>query len=181
MKSIHWQEEKVYPLNHALWQTTYTPKTYGQLVYQEDKVYVHMFVEEKNPKAIYTQMNEPVYKDSCMECFMNVNPKQSAYMNFEVNANGAMLVGFGQNRKERLSITPSFKPIPYQNDKGWGFILEIPSEFLKFYFGEIASTWKVNFYKCGDDCKDVHFLSWNYIDLETPNYHCPEYFGEISF
>lgn len=38
-----------------------------------------------------------------------------------------------------------------------------------------------NFYKCGDKLQTPHFLSWNPINLEKPNFHCPEFFGTLNF
>ena len=35
--------------------------------------------------------------------------------------------------------------------------------------------------KCGDDTAVPHFLSWNPIGAPRPNFHTPEYFGEIHF
>ncbi|MBQ1777386.1 MAG: hypothetical protein IIZ93_04430 [Acidaminococcaceae bacterium] len=26
-----------------------------------------------------------------------------------------------------------------------------------------------------------HYLSWSMIDLDYPNFHCPEYFGRMQF
>ena len=40
---------------------------------------------------------------------------------------------------------------------------------------------KGNFYKCGDKTAHKHYLSWSPIDLDSPNCHCPEYFGVIRF
>ena len=90
--NINWDNEVKYELKHLLWGTTYNPYAYCQLVYKKgDALYIHMFVEEKNPKAIYTKPNEPVYKDSCLECFLMLNDSGN-YLNIEVNANGVMLM-----------------------------------------------------------------------------------------
>ncbi len=42
----------------------------------------------------------PVYKDSCLEAFLNFAPEdlEKGYLNFEVNANSALLNGFGPGR-----------------------------------------------------------------------------------
>jgi hypothetical protein len=37
----------------------------------------------------------------------------------------------------------------------------------------------VNLYKCGDKCDTPHFLSWSPIGLPQPDFHCPDFFGEI--
>lgn len=38
---------------------------------------------------------------------------------------------------------------------------------------------RANFYKCADKTKKPHFVSWQPINLPSPNFHCPEFFGEI--
>jgi hypothetical protein len=38
-----------------------------------------------------------------------------------------------------------------------------------------------NFYKCGDALESPHYLCWNHIKTEQPDYHRPEYFGELLF
>ena len=40
---------------------------------------------------------------------------------------------------------------------------------------------RANFYKCGDELDKPHYLSWNPINLEKPNFHCPEFFGTLFF
>ena len=40
---------------------------------------------------------------------------------------------------------------------------------------------KANFYKCGDKLQTPHFLSWNRIDLPSPNFHRPDFFGTLEF
>jgi hypothetical protein len=40
---------------------------------------------------------------------------------------------------------------------------------------------RANFYKCGDKTKRAHFLSWNPIDIAKPDFHRPDFFGEITF
>ena len=138
-----------------------------------------MFVYEKNPRAIYKHPNEPVYKDSCLECFFNMNPKQNSYLNIEVNANGVVLMGFGPERYKRKAIVPSFKPVAYKNEEGWGFVLKIPEDFLIDLFKEIEDQWKANFFKCGDDCEYEHYLSWSPIHYPELNFHRVDCFGDL--
>jgi hypothetical protein len=38
-----------------------------------------------------------------------------------------------------------------------------------------------NFYKCADETISPHYLSWNPIDAPAPDFHRPEFFGEIHF
>ena len=36
-----------------------------------------------------------------------------------------------------------------------------------------------NFYKCGNLTTNKHYLAWNHVDSETPNFHVPESFGTL--
>ena len=40
-------------------------------------------------------------------------------------------------------------------------------------------TLRGNFYKCGDLTMEPHYLSWSPIAFERPNFHLPEFFGEL--
>ena len=42
-------------------------------------------------------------------------------------------------------------------------------------------TLRANFYKCGDDTAMPHYLSWNRIEIEKPDFHRPDWFGEVYF
>ena len=36
-----------------------------------------------------------------------------------------------------------------------------------------------NFYKCGDKTAHPHFVSWNPVGTPSPDFHRPEFFGEL--
>ena len=38
---------------------------------------------------------------------------------------------------------------------------------------------RANFYKCGDKTAHPHYLSWSPIDTPKPDFHRPEFFGEL--
>jgi hypothetical protein len=44
-----------------------------------------------------------------------------------------------------------------------------------------GKTCRANFYKCGDDLPEPHFLSWNNIIADKPDFHLPQYFGTLTF
>jgi hypothetical protein len=48
-------------------------------------------------EGVYTQPNEPVYKDSCVEFFVS-SPETKDYYNFEFNAIGNILAAVGPSR-----------------------------------------------------------------------------------
>ena len=75
---------------------------------------------------------------------------------------------------------------PFEERMGdckWSLTLVIPTTAL--FRDEIHSLdgrdMRANFYKCGDKLTTPHFLSWNKIDLPSPCFHCPPFFGQIHF
>jgi hypothetical protein len=40
---------------------------------------------------------------------------------------------------------------------------------------------QANFYKCGDNMPQKHYLSWHPIEIEKPNFHRPDHFGTLYF
>ena len=56
-------------------------------------------------------------------------------------------------------------------------------EVLDKLFGKVdyvsGYTFKGNFYKCGDETDYPHFGMWNPVGTEKPDFHRPEYFGEL--
>jgi hypothetical protein len=144
-------------------------------------------------QAKYRNINDPVYKDSCVEFFIAFNGEQQ-YYNLEFNCLGTCLAGFGQNQHDRKLLpkqqVSKIKPwaslkvnnrVPQQIS--WQLTLVIPVEIfsehqLTDFTGEQV---KVNFFKCGDELPDPHYLSWSNINYPEPNFHLPEFFGDMKF
>ena len=59
----------------------------------------------------------------------------------------------------------------------WWMVEVIPFSLLGLK--SAPKSLRCNFYKCGDKCDRPHFLSWSPIDKPEPNFHCPEFFGEV--
>ena len=152
-------------------------------------------VNENHLRAKYTEPNQPVYEDSCVEFF--VNPGQgAAYYNFEFNAIGTTLVQRGKSRADRRflpehavgSITTESslgkEAIELTEKPGpWTLAIFIPFRI----FDEIedkplpGDTMTGNFYKCGDGLPEPHYLSWKRVENSQPDFHRPEYFGILEF
>ena len=70
-----------------------------------------------------------------------------------------------------------------EGETSWSMIEVIPASAL---FNHKIEEWsglnfRANFYKCGDNLPNPHFLSWNKIDFPRPNFHLLEFFGEVVF
>lgn len=170
----------------------YKPTVSFAIGHTNDYIAIKYSVQEKVVKGACYTPNAPVYTDSCVEFF--IAPENSnGYYNLEFNCIGTCLAGFGEGRSNRTPVPASLiKTIRYQavlqNDTeadvvNWILTLLIPVQV--FCFDPVNSLSGIratgNFYKCGDDLPDPHFLSWMPIQTPEPNFHCPEFFGSLYF
>jgi len=170
------------------------PEVSVEVKNDHEYLYLHYFVKGEQLRAVTTEDQGPVWEDSCVEFFCQVQGEKH-YMNFECNCIGAMV---GSRRLERdEDVQPlskeemamierkcSFPREAFEEKDGvfeWDVELAIP---LKLIFREKEPVFpqklKANFYKCADKTKKPHYVSWQPIDLPTPNFHCPEFFKEIT-
>ena len=158
-----------------------------------ENLYLHYFVKGEQLRAVTTEDQGPVWEDSCVEFFCQVLG-DNHYMNFETNCIGAMVASRRLSRSEDVKPLPpeemalitrrcSFprQPIPEQDGMHeWEVELQIP---LKLIFRDREPVFpqklRANFYKCGDKTKKPHFVSWSPISLPSPDFHRPEFFGEL--
>ncbi len=182
-------------IDNLLWSDNgYKPDVRFRMAHTSDGILLKYKVKERSIKAEYRQINDPVYKDSCVEMFIAFDDDKN-YYNLEFNPLGTALVGFGSGKKDRTSVSNglierigSHQLIKMPNDAAgapaeWELTLNIP--FSVFEHHHITSldqrTCQVNFYKCGDDLPEPHFLSWNNVKYPHPNFHLPEFFGRVKF
>ncbi len=183
INTINWAE---YP---------YLPDVNFRIAHTENEIILKYYVTEKNPKAVETKTNGDVYKDSCVEFFLSPNAN-GFYYNFEFNCIGTVHLAYGNGRHNRQFIDQKLvkniitksslgnKPLDLKNyNSEWTILIIIPksvmaNDELVDYSGVNA---KSNLYKCGDETDEMHFVSWNAIGTETPDYHQYQYFGNLSF
>ncbi len=171
----------------------YKPLVEVKIAYTMDSILLEFAVKEKHVKAEYRNTNDPVYKDSCVEFFLSFDG--SKYYNLEFNCLGTGLIGYGDAVKDKRRPLPkstvekvrTYSTIHAKSredgDTAWHLLLDIP--FVIFYDHAIdtlvGTTCTGNFYKCGDELPDPHFVSWNRVDHPFPNFHLPQFFGELQF
>lgn len=205
---------------------SYKPKTKAKVFYTDTHFHICFKSCENKIKITYFNMDEDVYKDSCVEFFVKPNPNNDdRYLNFEMNAIGTLLLGLGVDRhdRERIKLDNPFKVFgistsvtkdtvdtynnqPSKNNissknydetlsnsrnnavqsccsKFWAVQYSIPFTFIEKYFGklDIKSGYRLegNFYKCGDETKYPHYGCWNPIKISSPDFHRPEFFGDL--
>lgn len=180
-------------IDQVSWNTfPYKPEAFFKIAYTHEAILLHYEVKEKYLRINSFQSNDPVYEDSCVEFFISF--KDGLYYNFEFNAIGVGLIGYGTSEKssrERLSNSviervKSFSEIATNVERegvNWKLSLYIPFEVFDRDHIESLKGIKAtaNFYKCGDLLPEPHFVSWKPIQAPEPNFHLPDFFGEIEF
>ena len=174
-------------LNHILWEPDCGIRAGGQIRHDGENLYVTLWAEEEQIRAEYTTPPSPVHEDSCLEFFFMPEGKED-YLNFEINPNGCLHVGFGPDRHSRKQILPEdpktlFRIRTERTGKGWQAEYRIPGTFLREYYPDFrfSGILKANVYKCGDKTVHPHYLAWNPVASAVPDYHRPECFGEMVF
>jgi hypothetical protein len=170
----------------------YKPKVSFAVGYSSDYLLVKFYVAEQYLQAVYNNINDPVHKDSCVEIFIAFDNDES-YYNLEFNSVGTCFAGYGRNRDDRKNLPINIiQQIKHQTlvknrdfNEGicWELTLMIPNEV--FCYHKIISlkerTCRVNLYKCGDDLPEPHFLTWNEVYSDEPDFHLPQFFGNMQF
>ena len=185
--NIDWNTIPVMPIDKVLWTKDFGIRAQGQLCYDDDYLYIHQSAAEQDIRAVNTEPLSPVYEDSCLEFFFMLDGN-SNYFNFEINPNGCLCIQFGPEKTDRIDIVrnDSAEYFDIHTDRtkdGWEVFYRIPLEFIRFFYPDyrFKGNLLANMYKCGNKTMNKHYLSWTDIDLNEPNFHCPEYFGKIVF
>ena len=174
----------------------YKPKVTIKVFHTKKNIYLNFNVFEKKTTIKYTEFGGDIWKDSCVEFFINPFPHLSKeYFNIEINAMGVPLIGvrkygekpyyFKEEEVKDWEIIPSIKEAingEHGNDF-WSLHLKIPKTFFENHYEEKSDIKNgiANFYKCGDETEFEHYGAWNRIENPKPNFHLPHYFGELNF
>ncbi|MCH4148799.1 MAG: carbohydrate-binding family 9-like protein [Prevotella sp.] len=186
-----------HPVDEVNWASEYPykPKMEFAIAHTDHALLIHYRVEEDSVASVAGHDNGKVWEDSCCE-FFSIPADDGIYYNMECNCTGTLLVAAGPEREGRTHAPQavlqavkrwsSLGDEPFSERIGavkWQMALVIP--LSTYFLHDIQSlngqTIRANFYKCGDKLQRPHFLSWNPIAIEKPDFHRPDYFGELSF
>ena len=173
---------------------SYKPEVNFNIAYNVTDLYLKFYVMEESIRAVNSDINDNVWEDSCVELFIAPS-SEDVYYNFEFNCIGTCLVQKGTTRNNRsyfdVEVIKSIKAFSsigkdtFEEKKGdfsWELTIKIPlASFIDDIKDLKGSKMKANFYKCGDKLADPHFLTWNRIEIKEPDFHRPDFFGDIYF
>lgn len=196
--AVPWDAITPLAVGHYLWlDNGYRPGVEARLCWTPRFLYVRFRVEEKRVLVRFMKFQDPVYKDSCVEFFVDAFPElRRGYVNFETNAMGTLLAAFGPDRSHRTPLWPedladyeaaASVRHPVEGEHGadsWTLEYRLPiGLFRKLYGEEIVAGHRAaaNFYKCGDETEVPHYGAWSPVGTPSPDFHQPKFFGELVF
>ena len=178
-----------YEIGRLVGGTTYPEKFPTlRMNYDETGFNVLFTVYEKEPYRKRVGHHAPVHLDSCAELFLNFHPQTSdRYINFEVNANGAMDASFRRDRYDTADLKTEeidgFGIRVSLHDTFWTVQYKIGFDFIKKYYPafDIAEkpVMKGNVYKCGEETDPEHYISFYEVPVTPPDFHTPQFFGDF--
>jgi hypothetical protein len=182
--------------------SAHRPQTFCKLLYTQKRIYGIFRVEDQFIRCIHAGFQADVYKDSCVEFF--VQPKEGGgYFNFEFNCGGALCASYVTDPARVAGRVKEFLPLTVDDERQilryaslptivdpeietklvWYLEFSIPIALLEKYTGQLGQIkgqrWRANFYKCGDETSHPHWASW--APLAARNFHAPACFGSICF
>lgn len=183
-----WESIPPLSVSEVLWLPDAGISMTQAVCYDDESIFVHQLAAEKNIRAELFGTDCQVCEDSCMEFFFSPCPDDGRYFNLEVNPNGAFFLGLGHGREDLKRLYPEASVFSIRTSRspdGWETFYRIPLSFIREFYPDYAFTSglriRANCYKCGDLTETPHYLSWNGVSCETPDFHRPEDFGEMIF
>jgi hypothetical protein len=189
----HGQGELINTLNWGAFK--YKPEVLFNIAYSDSEIFLKFYVKEEYVKAEKTETNQMVCEDSCVEFF--VSPSDDGiYYNIEFNPIGTCLLGTGTCRKDstrapvsvidRIRRKGSLGATPFKERSGelfWTITVAVPYEvFFRHGVKTLSGkSFRANFYKCGDNLTYPHYVTWNPVGTDNPDFHQPEFFGQLKF
>jgi len=191
------EQAKLHSIDLINWQAfSYKPSVSFRIAHANNQIWLKYYITEDNILAQVDTINGGVSGDSCVEFFFDPRGDGN-YYNFEFSCIGMPHLAYGPERgerqfmdeeqiKEQLAITSSLGNEPFAERTGgytWEMTMVIPASILVEDVGIQLKglNTRANFYKCGDRTSEPHYLSWNAVGTETPDFHRPEYFGTLVF
>lgn len=170
----------------------YQPLTAFSAAHNGEKIFIDFFTRCNFLRAENYLPQSPVSQDSCVEFFVAPH-LDGEYWNFEFNCIGTINSSHRRERPaptrlsadelSRISVYPSCGTKPFRELEGlfsWNLLVEIPLDLIGVKYEGKPIDMRGNFYKCASATSMPHYLSWNPIATDKPDFHRPEFFGTLK-
>ena len=196
-----WNGLQAGEIAHFPWQVPdFKPVTHMKMAYDDENIYVIFQVQDRYVRAILTKVNDQVSQDACVEFFFAPDTASTMqYFNIEINCIGIPLMYYIRKpmsdltkltEKDILKIQIASTldgPIDPEiiDPITWVIEYKIPLGMIEDY-GKVSRpkpnvTWKANFYKVATNNSNKHYATWSLVTSDRPNFHLPQFFGELRF
>ncbi len=196
-----WRDVHPLLIDRYVWDSSgHRPVTQVKLQYTADYLYVIFRVRDRYVRSIHTGYCDLVCQDACVEMFFNPAPEAGPfYFNIESNCGGVLFFNYQTGRGENvvqvseedaklLNVAATLPAVVDPEIEGpltWVVEYRAPFAMLEKY-GPVTRpapgvVWRANFYKCAEINSHPHYGSWSPIGLPRPDFHCPEFFGTLTF
>lgn len=180
-----WSDVEALAIDENLWLPPTDISARAQIAHTPNALRVLMTARERAVRAVERgQLGHP-WEDSCLELFLSPVAGDLRYINIEFNPNACLRLGLGDGhfRTQLLPEQDWLEPRAFATDDGWGIEYRVPYAFLRTLFPGFdpgpGTILRANCFKCGDRTERPHFLAWNPVTSDTPNFHRPRDFGEM--
>ena len=176
------------------------PGVQVKLAYDVEVLSVIFRVADRYVCARKKAYQDRVCEDSCVEFFFTPGEERSqGYFNLELNCGGTAYfhhqrgrgsndIGVDREDFEQIEIAHSMPKIidpEIVAETPWVVEYRLPFRLLENYaplvYPATGVVWLANFYKCADESSHPHWLTWSQVDLPTPEFHQPAFFGRLVF
>ena len=157
-------------------------QTSCRMVYDNRNLYLQVICQEPNPASIKTACkvhDGSVWKDDCVEIFLDPSRSHKKYFQFVSNALGVMAEGYraGAGKKFVKEWDGAWKVTASVLKDSWVCEVEIPFDSLNVSTPKAGEIWGSNI------CRERH--SGNVFELSSwslaKNFHNPRKFGRLVF
>jgi hypothetical protein len=201
--SPEWHDANILTVSNFLPESSdHRPRVEVKLLYDEHSIRIFFKVTDKYVRATHTGYMAEVWKDSCVEWFVQPKPDKS-YFNFEVSCGGNLYASYVENPRETDKKLRKATHLPLETCQAigifhsmpttvepeiadpveWFIGLNIPVKTFEPFIGPVGNLrgqeWRANFYKCGDETSHPHWAAWS--PVSELNFHRPQEFGTIRF
>lgn len=172
----------------------FKPKAEAKMTYDDDYIYVIYRVKDRYVKSITEKINGPVWKDSAVEFFFSPEADNPInYFNLEINCGGTPLLHHKKNRPtvediKKIQIKASLPRVvdpEITEPVTWTMSFKIPLSMLEKYTNVVRPkpgvSWRANFYKIAEISSNPHYITWNEVKNDKPQFHLPQFFGILKF
>lgn len=173
-------------------ETGYCPAAAFRAVWTPAGLAVRWEVTERVLQVTRQGLHPRVCDDSAVEFFLMPAPERDGrYINLECNPLCAMYVGAGTGRADNVLLKdepleqfcPWSQVVPAAGGLRWVQRMFVPFAFLRRHSAletpASGTRMRANLYKIAESGPSPHFGCWSHIDWPQPDFHRPEFFGDL--